>query len=36
LSFYNVDLQQVIEPTNYTVFVGGNSLAAQQASFQVR
>jgi beta-glucosidase len=36
LSFYNAQLQRVIEPTNYTVFVGGNSLATEQANFQVR
>ena len=36
LSFYNAQLERVMEPTNYTVFVGGNSLATEQASFQVR
>ncbi|HEX5306423.1 MAG TPA: fibronectin type III-like domain-contianing protein, partial [Dyella sp.] len=35
LSFYNVTSQQVIEPTHYTVWVGGSSLATQQADFDV-
>ncbi len=35
LSFYNVKSQQVIEPTHYTVWVGGSSLATGQADFNV-
>jgi beta-glucosidase len=35
LSFYNVKSQPVIEPTHYTVWVGGSSLATQQADFDV-
>ena len=35
LSFYNVRSQQVVEPTHYTVWVGGSSLATQQADFNV-
>lgn len=35
LSFWNVKSQQVIEPTRYTVWVGGSSLATKQANFVV-
>jgi beta-glucosidase len=35
LSFYNVKSQPVVEPTHYTVWVGGSSLATQQADFDV-
>lgn len=35
LSFYNVKSQQVVEPTHYTAWVGGSSLATQQADFDV-
>ncbi|MGA0586555.1 glycoside hydrolase family 3 N-terminal domain-containing protein [Dyella sp. KRB-257] len=35
LSFYNVKSRPVIEPTHYTVWVGGSSLATQQADFDV-
>ena len=35
LSFYNVKSQPVIEPTHYTVWVGGSSLATGQADFDV-
>jgi len=35
LSFYNVESKPVIEPTHYTVWVGGSSLASQSASFNV-
>ncbi|MCP1374784.1 beta-glucosidase BglX [Dyella lutea] len=35
LSFWNVKSQQVVEPTHYTVWVGGSSLATQQADFDV-
>ncbi len=35
LSFYNVKSQPVVEPTHYTVWVGGSSLAAGHADFNV-
>lgn len=35
LSFYNVKSQPVVEPTHYTVWVGGSSLATGQADFDV-
>ncbi|HEU4671041.1 MAG TPA: glycoside hydrolase family 3 N-terminal domain-containing protein [Dyella sp.] len=35
LSFWNVKSRQVVEPTHYTVWVGGSSLAGQQADFDV-
>ncbi|MGN6384310.1 MAG: glycoside hydrolase family 3 N-terminal domain-containing protein [Dyella sp.] len=35
LSFYNVKSQPVVEPTHYTVWVGGSSLASGQADFDV-
>jgi beta-glucosidase len=35
LSFWNVKSQQVVEPTHYTVWVGGSSTADQQAEFDV-
>ncbi len=35
LSFWNVHSRQVIEPTHYTVWVGGSSLATGQADFDV-
>jgi beta-glucosidase len=36
LFFLNERLERVVEPTDYTVFIGGSSLASQSASFQVR
>jgi beta-glucosidase len=33
LSFYNVKAQQVIEPADYTVYVGGSSTATNAAQF---
>ncbi|MGA8108994.1 MAG: glycoside hydrolase family 3 N-terminal domain-containing protein [Acidobacteriaceae bacterium] len=36
LSFYNAELQRVIEPTDYTVFAGDNSQATASAGFEVR
>jgi beta-glucosidase len=36
LSFYNVKSQRAVEPTTYEVFAGGSSLAAEQASFNVK
>jgi len=35
LSFYNNAGKAVIEPTNYTVWVGGSSLATEHASFEI-
>ena len=35
LSFYNVDSRRVVEPTTYDIWVGGDSLADQQASLKV-
>jgi beta-glucosidase len=36
LSFYDVHSRQVVEPTRYTVWVGGSSQATEQAGFEVR
>ena len=36
LSFYGVHSRQVVEPTRYTVWVGGSSQATEQAGFEVR
>ncbi len=35
LSFYNIESRPTIEATHYTVWIGGSSLADQQASFEV-
>lgn len=35
LSFWNAKSQQVVEPTHYTVWVGGSSLATETADFDV-
>ncbi len=35
LSFYNVDLKPVVEPTPYKLWVGGSSLATAEAAFQL-
>jgi beta-glucosidase len=35
LSFYNADSKAVIEPTHYTVWIGGSSLATENAGFTV-
>jgi beta-glucosidase len=35
LSFWNAHSQQVVEPTQYTVWVGGSSTADPQASFTI-
>jgi beta-glucosidase len=35
LSFYNVDNQPTVEPTTYTIWVGGSSLATESTSFRV-
>ena len=35
LSYYNLDMLRVIEPTEYRVWVGGSSEASQGASFEV-
>lgn len=36
LSFYDAHSRQVVEPTRYTVWVGGSSRATEQAGFEVR
>jgi beta-glucosidase len=33
LSFYNVKVQQVVEPADYTVYIGGSSTASNAAHF---
>jgi beta-glucosidase len=33
LSFYNVKVQQVVEPADYTVYIGGSSTATNAADF---
>jgi beta-glucosidase len=35
LNFYNVDLKQVVEPTTYDIWVGGNSLATAETTLKV-
>jgi beta-glucosidase len=35
LSFWNAKSQEVVEPTRYTVWVGGSSRASQQAGFAI-
>jgi beta-glucosidase len=35
LSFYNVQLNRTVEPSTYRVWVGGNSLATQETSFEI-
>jgi len=35
LSFYNVDLQRIVEPTTYKIWVGGSSLATAETSLTV-
>ncbi len=35
LSFYNAESKLVIEPTHYTLWVGGSSLASQSVRFEV-
>mgnify|MGYP001548141235 CR=1 FL=1 len=35
LSFINAKSQRVVEPADYTVFIGGSSQATQSAKFQV-
>ena len=35
LSFYNAESQPVVEATHYTVWIGGSSLASDQADFNV-
>jgi beta-glucosidase len=35
LSFINTKSQRVVEPADYTVFVGGSSNATQSADFNV-
>lgn len=35
LNFYNVEMQRVVEPTTYKIWVGGSSLATQETSLSV-
>jgi beta-glucosidase len=35
LSFWNAKSEEVVEPTRYTVWVGGSSKADQQAAFEI-
>jgi len=35
LSFYNADIQRTVEPTTYTIWVGGSSLATAETSLTV-
>ncbi len=35
LNFYNVDVKQVVEPTQYKIWVGGSSLATAETSLQI-
>ena len=35
LSFWNTNSEEVVEPTQYTVWVGGSSRASQQATFAI-
>ncbi|MGA3069285.1 MAG: beta-glucosidase BglX [Terracidiphilus sp.] len=35
LSFYNAEIQRTVEPTTYTIWTGGNSLAAAETSLKV-
>jgi beta-glucosidase len=36
LSFYNVNVRRVVEPADYTIWIGGSSTAEQQAVFTTR
>jgi beta-glucosidase len=36
LSFYDNDGKAIVEPTHYTVWIGGSSLATQEASFSIK
>jgi len=35
LSFYNSEGRAIVEPTNYTLWIGGSSLASQHAEFKI-
>jgi beta-glucosidase len=35
LSFFNLESRPTVEPTHYTVWIGGSSLAGQEAAFEV-
>ena len=35
LSFFNLESKPTIESTRYTVWIGGSSLASQEATFEV-
>jgi beta-glucosidase len=35
LNFYNVEMQRTVEPTTYTIWVGGSSLATAETTLKV-
>jgi beta-glucosidase len=35
LNFYNVEIRRTVEPTTYTIWVGGSSLAAEETSLKI-
>jgi beta-glucosidase len=35
LSFFNIDNRRVVEPANYTVWIGGSSIVDQSAEFRI-
>jgi beta-glucosidase len=35
LSFYTNDGKAIVEPTDYTVWIGGSSLATEHADFKI-
>ena len=35
LNFYNVDVKRTVEPTTYTIWVGGSSLATAETSLKI-
>jgi beta-glucosidase len=35
LNFYNADVKRTVEPTTYTIWVGGNSLATAETSLKI-
>ena len=35
LNFYNVEVKRTVEPTTYTIWVGGSSLATEETSLQI-
>jgi len=35
LNFYNAEIKRTVEPTTYSIWVGGSSLATAETSFKV-